>query len=211
MSSEPELVVRPMSRADLDQAVAWAAAEGWNPGLHDADVFWATDPEGYVRADLDGEMVGKELRGEPDPSLAPLADVPEELLLAYDRAHFPVERTEFLRRWVRPRGGLALGAMAEDGAALAGYGVIRPCQVGYKVGPLFADTPEVADRLFRSLVAFADGAEVFLDAPEANPAALALAARYELHEVFGCARMVDGPAPELPLHEVYGVTTFELG
>lgn len=289
MTTEPELVVRPMSRADLDQAVEWAAAEGWNPGLHDADIFWATDPEGYVRADLAGEMVGsgsivsyggrygfmgffimkpehrdqglgrrlwferkrllrarlepgaaiemdgvfamqdfyarggfrflhrdlrfagKELRVEADPSLVPLEDVPTEQLLAYDRAHFPVDRPEFLRRWVRPRGGLALGAMSEGGECLAGYAVIRPCRVGFKIGPLFADAPPIADRLFRSLAAFADGAEVFLDAPEANPAALELAARYDLREVFGCARMVDGPAPALPLDEVYGVTTFELG
>jgi GNAT superfamily N-acetyltransferase len=27
--------------------VQWAQEEGWNPGPHDADVFWATDPEGY--------------------------------------------------------------------------------------------------------------------------------------------------------------------
>lgn len=27
--------------------VDWAAAEGWNPGQHDADAFFATDPQGY--------------------------------------------------------------------------------------------------------------------------------------------------------------------
>lgn len=27
--------------------VNWAEAEGWNPGPHDADVFYATDPEGF--------------------------------------------------------------------------------------------------------------------------------------------------------------------
>lgn len=282
------LLVRPMSRADLDQAVEWAAGEGWNPGLNDADIFWETDPAGFVRAELDGEMVGsgsivsyggaygfmgffimkpglrgqglgrrlwferkrllrarlepgaaiemdgvfdmqpfyakggfqflhrdlrfagEGLRVEADPDLVPLTEVPEGQLLAYDRAHFPADRPGFLARWIRQPGALALGAPGEDGA-LVGYGVIRPCRVGFKVGPLFADDGAVADRLFRSLVAFADGSEVFLDVPEVNAAAMELAARYQLREVFGCARMVDGEDPGLPLDEVFGVTTFELG
>ena len=26
----------------------WAEEEGWNPGPHDADVYWATDPDGFL-------------------------------------------------------------------------------------------------------------------------------------------------------------------
>src|SRR3954468_917648 len=33
----------------------WAAAEGWNPGLHDAEAFLAADPEGFLLGRLDGE------------------------------------------------------------------------------------------------------------------------------------------------------------
>ena len=47
-----------MTRAELDVAVEWAAHEGWNPGLHDADIFWATDPDGFIAAELNGEMIG---------------------------------------------------------------------------------------------------------------------------------------------------------
>jgi GNAT superfamily N-acetyltransferase len=42
--------VRTMSRADLDLAVDWAAAEGWNPGLRDATAFHAADPGGFLVA-----------------------------------------------------------------------------------------------------------------------------------------------------------------
>lgn len=48
---------RPMSRAELDMAVDWAAAEGWNPGLHDAEAFFAADPEGFWLGLLDGAPV----------------------------------------------------------------------------------------------------------------------------------------------------------
>ena len=47
-----------MTRAELDVAVEWAAHEGWNPGLYDADIFWAADPDGFIAAELNGEMIG---------------------------------------------------------------------------------------------------------------------------------------------------------
>ncbi|UCP00456.1 GNAT family N-acetyltransferase [Metapseudomonas lalkuanensis] len=52
------LVIRNMLRPELDELVHWAAREGWNPGLHDAGLFWATDSEAYIAADLDGQLIG---------------------------------------------------------------------------------------------------------------------------------------------------------
>jgi len=46
-----------MSRAELDLAVDWAAAEGWNPGLHDATAFHAADPGAFLVARRDDEPV----------------------------------------------------------------------------------------------------------------------------------------------------------
>lgn len=37
-----------MSSTELDLAMEWAAAEGWNPGLGDATAFHAADPEGFL-------------------------------------------------------------------------------------------------------------------------------------------------------------------
>ena len=53
-----QLHIRNMTRAELDVIVDWAANEGWNPGLHDADIFWATDPEAFIAAEFNGEMIG---------------------------------------------------------------------------------------------------------------------------------------------------------
>jgi GNAT superfamily N-acetyltransferase len=52
------LVVRMMAEADLEVALDWAAAEGWNPGLHDAQCFYAADPDGFLLGELDGVPVG---------------------------------------------------------------------------------------------------------------------------------------------------------
>ncbi|KAA3596310.1 MAG: GNAT famly N-acetyltransferase [Calditrichaeota bacterium] len=32
----------------LKTLVSWAETEGWNPGLSDTDVFWKTDPDGFL-------------------------------------------------------------------------------------------------------------------------------------------------------------------
>ena len=34
-----EIIVRVMTRGEIDLALEWAAGEGWNPGLHDAASF----------------------------------------------------------------------------------------------------------------------------------------------------------------------------
>jgi GNAT superfamily N-acetyltransferase len=52
------LHIHPMTRAELDLGIEWAAQEGWNPGLHDAETFHAADPEGFLLARLNGEPVG---------------------------------------------------------------------------------------------------------------------------------------------------------
>lgn len=48
----PELHITAMTRAELDVGLAWATAEGWNPGRHDADTFHVTDPDGFFLARL---------------------------------------------------------------------------------------------------------------------------------------------------------------
>jgi hypothetical protein len=70
-------------------------------------------------------------------------------LAAYDRRHFFAPRETFLRRWIGQAESVALGFV--DSGRLKGYGVLRKCRVGYKIGPLFADEPEIAEALFGAL------------------------------------------------------------
>ena len=56
--SIPSLHIGTATRAELDLMVEWAAGEGWNPGLADADCFHAADPAGFLVGRLDGEPVG---------------------------------------------------------------------------------------------------------------------------------------------------------
>jgi ribosomal protein S18 acetylase RimI-like enzyme len=142
--------------------------------------------------------------------LAPLASLPFDALLAYDRAFFPAARADFLHRWIGQPHSLALGLLS--GAQLVGYGLRRTCRSGYKIGPLFADSAQGAAALLGALGAQIESdAPVFLDVPECNPAAIALAEGRGMGRVFETARMYTGAAPDLALARSYGITSFELG
>lgn len=52
------LVFRLLTRTELDTALSCAAEEGWNPGRHDADAFWAADPEGFYGMESGGKLIG---------------------------------------------------------------------------------------------------------------------------------------------------------
>ena len=106
--------------------------------------------------------------------------------------------------------GLKAGAQHDDVELSAA--TIRKCQEGYKIGPLFALAPEPARSLFNACCAVAEpGAQVIIDVPESNTISIAMAQDHGLEPVFETARMYRGEAPKLPLSEIYGVTTFELG
>lgn len=273
--------IRRMMRPDVELALDWAAAEGWNPGLHDAHCFHAADPDGFVIAYLGNEPVGcisvvayddsfgflglyivrPEFRGkgyglklwkagmaylgdrnigldgvvaqQPNykksgfrlayrniryegsgqdtmPSgMTALSAVPFDVLCAYDSALFPVPRPRFLRAWIAQPD--AVGYAVMRGGRLAGYGLLRPCRRGWKIGPLFADDADIAERLLHALGSHAQGMPFYLDVPETNPAAVMLAEQSGMTKVFETARMYTKQAPALPLERLFGVTTFELG
>ncbi len=139
-----------------------------------------------------------------------LSTVPFETVDSYDRPLFPASRTRFLKSWIEQADSNALGIM-QDGK-LAGYGVIRKCRSGYKIGPLLADSPELAESLLLALTSGIKPAEPFyFDTPEVNQAAVALAERYDMKPVFATARMYTREEPDTPLERLFGVTSFELG
>jgi predicted N-acetyltransferase YhbS len=142
-------------------------------------------------------------------NVVPLAELGPGAVAAYDGAVFGTDRGAFLQAWIAQPEGAALGYRRNG--RLAGYGVLRPCRQGYKIGPLFADDEGIADELFTALAARTRGEPVYLDVPEVNAAAVGLASRYRLQKVFSTARMYSRQAPAVPLAKVFGVTTFELG
>ncbi|XUM22208.1 GNAT family N-acetyltransferase [Bradyrhizobium oligotrophicum S58] len=138
-----------------------------------------------------------------------LGDVPFADIEASDATVFPAPRRAFLRAWIDTPGHVGR-ALIRHGT-LAAWGVIRRCRVGYKIGPLVAGRRDDAEAVVAALVSTAGEAEVFLDVPAINSAAVALAESLGLKPVFETARMYTGPIPPLRIERVFGVTSFELG
>ena len=282
----PNYVIKTMTREDLNLAIDWAAAEGWNPGLQDANCFYAADPQGFLMGFLDEEpissisvvaygtmfgflgfyIVKPEFRGQgyglqiwraglaslkqriigldgvvaqqdnylksgfklayrniryqgmgdgdtqlPGASrLVPLSSLPFAVVSKYDQLCFPEDRSTFLQGWLTQPDSHGLGLIQDQD--LVGYGVLRGCREGYKIGPLFADTPQFAEEIYLALkthVSF--GSPFYLDVPEVNAPAVALAERYGMKSIFETARMYTPAEPELSKERIFGVTTFELG
>ena len=53
-----QVTIEHMTQKEVEIALEWAAAEGWNPGINDAECFYHTDPHGFYAAKLRGEIVG---------------------------------------------------------------------------------------------------------------------------------------------------------
>jgi hypothetical protein len=139
----------------------------------------------------------------------PLAEIPFAMVKADDATVFPAPRPAFLRAWVDTPGHVGR-ALMRDGR-LGAWGVIRPCQKGWKIGPLVADDRASAELVLSALLSASGGGEIFLDIPSVNREAVALAQSLKLAPVFETARMYTGPIRPLRLERVFGVTTFELG
>jgi GNAT superfamily N-acetyltransferase len=274
-----------MRREELDLALNWAAAEGWNPGLSDAACFLAADPAGFLLAEAAGEPVGcvsavrsgdgfgflgfyivrpghrgqghglalwraamarlapgtvgldgvvaqqanyrrsgftllhrnvrygaarpRAPQAVATPPIRSASDLPLDSLAAFDRRFFPAPRDAFLRAWLGAPGHVARIATSPGG--LLGYGVLRPCREGSKIGPLFAEDGATARALFAALLGEAPPGPVFLDLPEPNADAIAMATEAGMAPAFETARMYAGAAPALPIASIYGITSFELG
>lgn len=155
------------------------------------------------------EGIGIQNNLKHNDAIVPLTAIKFDKLVHYDRLHFPALRPTFLKCWINQPESQSIGYLQKD--ILCGYGVIRACRKGYKIGPLFADTPEVAEQLFLNLVEFAKGQPIYLDIPECNTHALDLVKKYQLRKVFETSRMYLKNEPNIALNQIYGITSYELG
>lgn len=273
--------VRTMRADEIGLVLDWAAAEGWNPGLADAQCFTVVDAGGFLVGEFEGKaaatistvvyddrfaflgfyIVRPDLRGRgfgmriwqagmahaggrsvgldgvvaqqanyrksgfvlahtnfryggvplrtggPNATV-PLREVAFEQVVASDATVYPATRAVFLRAWIGAPGHRSR-ALIRDGE-LAGWGVIRPCRTGRRIGPLVASDRVAAEQVFDALVGDEDG-EVFIDVPQPNAPAAALAAARGLVPVFETARMYSGAIRPVALERVFGVTSLELG
>lgn len=282
-----QLTLEKLDKNGLLILIDRATQEGWNPGLHDADVFWKTDPDGYygyfynqqliaggaivsyqqefgfmglfiVHPDFRGQGIGRKLwyqrrdllvsrlhknaaigmdgvvamqpfyeaggftiafrderyecKGEKialSPHISTVQKEDFENIMAYDKDCFGFKREEFLQNWLAMPQSSSFKYIINN--EIQGFAVIRKCHKGYKAGPLFADTHDIAEELYKACLNYAAGELIYLDIPTVNKKAVALVAKFNANYVFECARMYYNDAPNVAINKIYGITTFELG
>lgn len=141
-------------------------------------------------------------------NIKPLVNIDFINIAKYDRQCFPAPRNTFLKAWINQPQTEAFGYMVNGG--LKGYGVIRRCISGYKIGPLFADNATIAEALFLKLQDKKSG-PIYIDIPEINAIGLSFVEKYQLKPVFATARMYTNGLPKLDYNKIIAVTSFELG
>lgn len=166
---------------------------------------------GYV---VSHKQIRYEWTGRPSFSasshIVDIRTIPFNQLENFDQKYFQAPRTDFLRSWTHQPDCYALGYLSDR--QLAGYGVIRKCFQGYKIGPLFANSPLIAQSLFEAFCAKINEGPIYLDIPEPNKNAQRLVKDNQMNQKFEVIRMYRNGIPDVNLGEgIYGVTTFELG
>ncbi|MEM6620761.1 MAG: GNAT family N-acetyltransferase [Pseudomonadota bacterium] len=277
-----DLVIEPMTPKDLDLVLGWASEEGWNPGIGDAQAFYAADPNGFLigrladepvsaisvvrhsdtfgflglyiskpgfrgrgigyatwqagMAHMENRIVGLDgvpaqvdnyrasgfefahqsdrysghVEGRADLDLVPVTSELMPSLLVCDRQVSGADRQAYMAAWLQEtptRKTLVL----RSGGHISAVGTIRACQIGHKIGPLFADDVEGAVRTLRGLVALVDAQQIMIDVPQPNEVAVNMVQALGLQQVFSCARMYRYGKVKRQLERIYGETTFELG
>ncbi len=284
------MLIRNLSLEEVREAVRWADREGWEPGLGDAEPFFAADPEAFFAAEIDGRVVatisavrcsadvvfmgfyivepglrgtgvgrhlydeivarlgGLTLGGDAVPqqvanyetegfevaywnarysssglggpaqgadplpdgqSLVPAASVNFDALVEFDARHCFGPRPQFLELWIAGPGRDSVVATTASGE-ISGFAASRQTGIGHRIGPVFADGERVAESLILTLAGRLDG-RVAVDVPQPNADAVSLLEAHGMERSFETARIYRGPAPELPLRRIFGITSLELG
>ena len=271
--------IRTLTLREIESLVEWAAAEGWNPGLHDAAAFQAADLQGFLGAFVEDQMIAgisavaygddfgfiglyicrPDQRGQGhgkavwDAALTRLSGrtvgldgVDEQLqnyarkgfvpsyrtirfggkapvshpltqpvhpvagaspsVVRYDGNCFPADRSRFLRRWLAPPHN---AVVSTEDDKITGYGVLRQCREGHKIGGLFADSEGSAISILEAPASSANG-NVYIDVPAYQTGFIDFLVSAGLTPGFETTRMYLGHAPSNSKH-VFGVTTLELG
>lgn len=279
--------IRNLKLEEFRTLVDWARLEGWNPGHFDAEIFYATDPDGFLGYFINEELIGGgsivsydgqfgfmgffivqpayrykgigtelwlerrnrllarlqpgasigmdgvvtmqpfyqkggfeiafrderyELKGRTcliHPNVSKIDTDDSESILQYDEQCFGFPRRKFMLHWLEQPGLISF--KWEANGQLKGFALLRKAYSGYKICPLFAENALVAEALLQACLNVIENDVLYIDIPVSNPAAVELVNKYAGSYVFECARMYYGKAPELPIHKIFGLTSFELG
>jgi len=136
-------------------------------------------------------------------------DIDIRYLVRYDASRFGTHREKFIRAW--------LDTVVMDGVCLLkegsiqGWGCLRRCRRGWRLGPVFAEKYEYAEEIVRHLAMKTYTEWVFIDLPQNNVQAIRLAFAMGMTPLGARIRVVRGDRVSEPLDQIFGFTTLDIG
>lgn len=141
-------------------------------------------------------------------NIYPTQEVPEDQIIAYDERMFGCSRPEFLASWLdQPASETACYV---DNKQVKGLGLIRASRQGYRIGPLYADNPEIGVSLLQYLACKAGHNPIYMDIPEGNSVASEVAQQFGMKSVFSRMRYYTGQGWELPIPNIFAMTGLDI-
>ncbi|KAG0224942.1 acyl-CoA N-acyltransferase [Mortierella sp. GBAus27b] len=161
------------------------------------------------------------------------AQVDVDQLPLIEERYSGLKRPQFVKDWAKfhtnaPARRFGAVLLSTDGSkdeksgkpVVLGYACVRPAEYSYRIGPLYAPTPEAAKQLLVKLahdIHQAEGREPFnvplkldIDAPDKNEEAIKLFEGYGWAHTFPSKRMWKGAVPKHDVTGVYGVNALEV-
>ncbi len=145
----PELNIRKAAREDLDFLLNLAAGEGWNPGYHDADAYWAADPDGFLIVEKADKTIGG---GSVVAYDARIGFMGLFIIIPEARGHGAGGelwhyRRDLLKSRLGPEGSIGLDGVEHMQHFYAAGGFVFQHSTTRFVGPIKAVAPEDSDCL----------------------------------------------------------------
>jgi GNAT superfamily N-acetyltransferase len=136
-------------------------------------------------------------------------DMTPRRLAEYDAGFFGVNREAFLRTWLATPGMESVCLLKEG--KLQGWGCMRRCRQGWRLGPVFARHHTFAEEILRHLALKTIGENVYIDITETNVQSIRLAFAMGMIPWGARLRLYRGEPPKQPLEKIYGFTTLDIG
>lgn len=135
-------------------------------------------------------------------------------LLHYDCRMWGASRKNMFDALLVQQSVFAFVTTDRNTGAVNGYGLIRPCVEGFRIGPIYADTKDSAKVLGEALITRAgNNNRIMFDIPSNNPFSTAFADYFNLERVdaLDTLAMYKGDMNHQQEQYCYGVASLELG
>ncbi|WP_083615873.1 GNAT family N-acetyltransferase [Pantoea sp. 1.19] len=155
-------------------------------------------------------LCGKAFASPHSPQIAPVAPSDDAAVARLDAEKVGYRRSALLRDWFSGDGRLAF--CVRIAGQVVGLVALRPADEGYRLGPLYADDPAMAEALFTAaLNALPAGTAVTLDVPEQQTAFLQRLQQWGFTSLFHTCRMYRGTPPVSAPQGICAIASLELG